>query len=244
MTEETERFSRRTFLIATGAGAAAGAGATPAAAQEDDEEEAEEEENGEEEEGEENGEEEEEGDDGEEADGDVEPDWPSEVEEAPNFDGTTDQRGEDEVQVTVGAGDEGLSFDPPAIWIDEGATVVWEWSGAGGAHNVSTIDGDHDFESDTTDEEGFTFEETFEESGITAYECTPHAAQSMFGGVAVGDDIDTVEAEGEAEAAGGGGGVPLPDSARALGVATVVAAGSTLGLAYVFMKYGGDYEER
>jgi halocyanin-like protein len=243
MTKETERFSRRTFLLATGAGAAAGAtGATPAVAQEEDEED----ENGDEDEEEENGDEEEDeenGDDDGDDDGDEEPDWPSEVEEAPNFDGTSDERGEDEVSVTVGGGDDGLQFDPPAIWVDEGATVVWEWSGEGGDHNVATIEGDHEFESDTTAEEGFTFEETFEDGGITAYECTPHAAQSMYGGIAVGDDIDTVEVQDE-DAGGGGGGVPLPDEARALGVATIVAAGSTLGLAYLFMKYGGDYEEK
>ncbi len=242
MTQETERFSRRTFLLATGAGAAGAAGATPAVAQEDEEEEDENGEEEEEEEEEEEDEEEENGDDDGNG-GDEEPDWPEQVEEAPNFDDTSDERGADEVSVTVGGGDDGLQFDPPAIWIDEGATVVWEWSGEGGDHNVASSEGDHDFESDTTAEEGFTFEETFDDGGITAYECTPHAAQSMYGGIAVGDDIETVEVQDE-DAGGGGGGVPLPDAARALGVATVVAAGSTLGLAYVFMKYGGDYEER
>jgi hypothetical protein len=34
----------------------------------------------------------------------------------------------------------------------------------------------------------------------------------------------------------------VPQGAKTLGVATTVAMVSTLGMAYVFMKYGGDYE--
>jgi hypothetical protein len=34
----------------------------------------------------------------------------------------------------------------------------------------------------------------------------------------------------------------VPDSAKTLGVATTFAMVATLGLAFFFMKYGGDYE--
>jgi halocyanin-like protein len=233
MTEEDDRdLSRRLFMRETMLGGTAAAGAiaasTTAAAQEEDEED--------EEEDEENGEEEDEEGEGEE---DVEPDWSSFVEDAPNFDSTDDQRGEEEVVVEVGGGDDGLAFEPPAIWIDEGTEVIWEWTGEGGDHNVNSTDGE-EFESDTTADEGFTFEHVFEEEGINEYECTPHTAQDMHGGVAVGEEIETQEVLDEEE--GGGAGVELPESARAVGVALTVAFGSTLGLAYVFMKYGGDYE--
>jgi hypothetical protein len=40
---------------------------------------------------------------------------------------------------------------------------------------------------------------------------------------------------------GGGGPPPIPESARTLGIATAFGMLSTLGLAYFFMKYGGDY---
>ncbi len=63
----------------------------------------------------------------------------------------------------------------------------------------------------------------------------PHTTTGMHGGLAVGGDIET-------EATGGGGGssaVFVPQGARALSVATFVAMVSTLGLAFVFMKYGG-----
>ena len=233
MTEDDDRdLSRRLFMRETIVGGTAATGAiaasTTAAAQEEEEEEGEEE-NGEEaqEEGEGEGEE------------DVEPDWSSFVEDAPNFDSTDDQRGSEEVVVEVGGGDDGLAFEPPAIWVDSGTNVIWEWTGEGGDHNVASNEGE-EFESETTADEGFTFEHTFEEEGINEYECTPHTAQDMHGGVAVGEEIETREVIDEGD--DGGGGVELPESARAVGVALTVAFGSTLGLAYVFMKYGGDYE--
>jgi hypothetical protein len=35
----------------------------------------------------------------------------------------------------------------------------------------------------------------------------------------------------------------VPDTAKTLGVATVFSMVATLGLAFFFLKYGGDYEE-
>lgn len=127
---------------------------------------------------------------------DEEPDWSEFVEEAPNFGETEDLRGEEEVTVEVGAGD-GLQFEPAAIWVDPGTNVVWEWTGEGGGHNVNGVEGE-EYESEITDEAGFTFEHTFEEEDqINEYECTPHSAQGMHGGVAVGDGVETREATDE-----------------------------------------------
>jgi hypothetical protein len=48
---------------------------------------------------------------------------------------------------------------------------------------------------------------------------------------------------GGGDGGGGGGGAPaVPDSAKTMGVATTFAMVVTLGLAYFFIKYGGDYE--
>ncbi|MFC7222097.1 halocyanin domain-containing protein [Halalkalicoccus sp. GCM10025322] len=123
------------------------------------------------------------------------PDWPEFVTEANEYSSgaTEDLRGESEATVEVGAGD-GLAFAPPAIWIDAGTTVTWEWTGEGGGHNVSSQEGE-DFSSDVTDEAGFTFEHTFEQDGqINTYQCDPHAGQGMHGGVAVGE-VPTTEVE-------------------------------------------------
>ena len=170
--------------------------------------------------------------------------------EEPEFDyiqgsdgGVQDFRGSDEVTVEVGAQGNGgnLAFSPAGIWVDPGTTVTWEWTGEGGEHNVETVEGPAELDSDLTAEAGFTydFEFTDEHEGITDYHCAPHDALDMKGSVAVGDDVPTVEVGG-----GGGGGAPqIPDSAKTLGIATTFAMVSTLGFAFFFIKYGGDYAD-
>jgi halocyanin-like protein len=102
-----------------------------------------------------------------------------------NYDGVVDETGSSEVTVEVGAGGNGggFAFSPAAIRVDSGTTVVWEWTGDGGNHNVSAEDGS--FESETVGEAGHTFEHTFEESGTYKYACTPHKAMGMKGAVVV-----------------------------------------------------------
>ncbi|GAB7010327.1 halocyanin domain-containing protein [Halorubrum trueperi] len=130
------------------------------------------------------------GDDGGEALDDV----PSEIDEylsageARLYDGTIDDyTRQDEVTVSVGAGDVGFAFDPAAIRIDSGTTVVWEWTGEGGAHNVvSAEESASDFESgDAVDDEGATFEQSFDDAGIQLYYCLPHETSGMIGAIDV-----------------------------------------------------------
>jgi halocyanin-like protein len=105
-----------------------------------------------------------------------------------NYDGTTvDRTGQDEVTIRVGTEANGgaFGFGPPAVRVSPGTTVVWRWTGAGGQHNV--VDNAGNFESELTDEAGFVFEYTFEESGIYKYYCAPHESLGMKGAVAVGD---------------------------------------------------------
>ncbi len=122
--------------------------------------------------------------------------WFDDVE---NYEGTVDYSGEETVEVMVGAGEQGLLFEPPAIQVDPGTTVVWEWTGEGGEHNV--VDEDGAFESERTAEAGHTFEHTFEEDDegeIFRYVCTPHEALGMLGAVAVGDVVDeTISPNGD-----------------------------------------------
>ncbi|WP_096393469.1 halocyanin domain-containing protein [Halorubrum trapanicum] len=111
-----------------------------------------------------------------------EPDYGGWLEGANNYEQTVDATGQDEVTVDVGAGD-GLSFGPAAVAVSAGTTVVWEWTGQGGGHNVSADSGA--FESETVSEGGHTFEYTFEETGTFNYECTPHSSVGMKGAVVV-----------------------------------------------------------
>ncbi len=162
------------------------------------------------------------------------PDFGGYLDDVGNFGGSvTDARGQDQATVDVGVEANGgnFGFGPVAIHVDNGATVVWEWTGEGGSHNVVSEDGA--FESDLTGEGGFTFEYTFEEDGVYNYFCQPHKSVGMKASVVVGSDFPT-------KGGGGGGAGPsdLPGAAKTLSVATMFVLVATLGLAYVFVKYG------
>ncbi|MFC7131900.1 MULTISPECIES: halocyanin domain-containing protein [Salinibaculum] len=161
------------------------------------------------------------------------PDLGGYLDGANNYEGSVvDQRGQSEVTVDVGAGSNGLAFGPAAVHVDNGATIVWEWTGEGGNHNV--ISEDDVFDSGPAKASG-TFEHTFNEDGIYPYFCSPHRASGMLGAVVVGTDYPTLDTGGAV------GPSDLPGSAKTLGVATMFVTAATLGFAYFFMKYGGDY---
>jgi halocyanin-like protein len=163
-----------------------------------------------------------------------------------NYDGTTvDATGQSEV--TIGVGTEGnggnFAFDPPAVQIDPGTTVVWEWTGEGGQHNVVAEEGG-DFESELTATSGFTFEQTFEEEGIITYYCQPHRSLGMKAALVVGEAGGGGGGGGGGDGGGGGGARPsVPDTAKSLAIAAGSAMVTVLMLAYFFVKYGGDYGE-
>ncbi len=117
-----------------------------------------------------------------------------------DYDGVGDLTGQSTVDVQVGAGADNLAFSPPAIRISQGATVVWEWTGEGGSHNVRVEDqpGDAAWNGyrPLQAEPGFTYEHAFETPGTYLYYCGPHLQMGMKGAVVV-DDGDSV---------GGGGG--------------------------------------
>lgn len=104
------------------------------------------------------------------------------IDGANNFEGVIDRTDSDEVTVAVGA-KSGLSFDPAAVRISTDTTVVWEWTGLGGLHNVVAEDGS--FKSEKYFNEGETFSYTFDEPGVYKYNCTPHELQGMRGVVEV-----------------------------------------------------------
>jgi plastocyanin len=106
-------------------------------------------------------------------------DWFANVD---NYDGEQDFTGQTQVTIAVGA-DDGFAFEPAAIRIDTGTTVVWEWTGMGGRHNV--VERDDAFASEYYREEGQTFEHAFETTGLFPYYCEPHREMGMKGGVRV-----------------------------------------------------------
>jgi len=105
-----------------------------------------------------------------------------------NFDGSVvDARGQSETTVKVGASGNGgyRAYAPAAVAVDTGTTVVWEWTGRGGGHNV--VSESPAFESELILEAGHVFEHTFDSAGVYKYYCTPHLRTGMKGVVAVGD---------------------------------------------------------
>lgn len=136
-----------------------------------------------------------------------------------------DLRGQDQVTVQVGASGNGgaFAFSPAGIWIDPGTTVSWNWTGEGGGHNVHSQSG-ADFQSDITAEPGVHFEYTFDEEGISTYQCDPHATLGMKGGVAVGDNVPTVTT-----GSGDGGSQPIEfpggDVGAVFGLITLATVG-------------------
>jgi len=104
-----------------------------------------------------------------------------------NYNGTIqDRRGEDRVSVQVGADGNGgaFAYSPPAVRVQSGNTVFWQWRGRGGAHNVSARNGE--FRSgDPVEGGGLSFQVTFEETGLFLYECDTHSNFGMRGAVLV-----------------------------------------------------------
>jgi len=217
MTDGRADVSRRGFLRTAAGATAASAAAGTATAQEETE--------------------------GDGGGGGGEPDFGGFLDQVGNFDGSvTDATGQDSATVEVGVdnGGQPYGFGPAAIHVDNGATVQWEWTGEGGGHNVVS-DGDGPLDSGSAvSEAGVNYEHTFEEDGIYPYVCVPHEGLEMKGAVVVGTDYPTQSSGGDD---GGSSGPPeVPNSAKTLGVATSFVMVATLGLAYFFIRYGGDYE--
>lgn len=114
-----------------------------------------------------------------------EPDYDGWFADVDNYEQTLDLTGQETVTISVGTGNTGILFDPPAVAVDPGTTIQWEWTGEGGLHNVAGEN--REFESETVDEQGYTFEETLSEPGIVRYVCTPHRALGMKGAVVIQD---------------------------------------------------------
>lgn len=168
----------------------------------------------------------------------VRPEWPSGVESG-NLGTYTDARGQDEVTIEVGAGD-GLAFGPTKVWVDPGTTITWEWTGNGGDHNVETVDGPAEFQSEIVGEGGYTFsyEITEENAGIIHYQCQPHATVGMHAGIAVGEEVPTVETGGPATGWPELHSIGVPLHPHWVGSAAGVGIGLTFVFTFYVLKYG------
>ncbi|WP_332897358.1 halocyanin domain-containing protein [Haladaptatus sp. CMSO5] len=108
-----------------------------------------------------------------------------------NYDEVVDMRGKEQVTVDVGADGNGgaFAFEPAAIHVDPGTTVVWEWVGDK-AYDVA--DPDLGYHSDLLTGAGNRFAVEFGGHGLSTYECTAYGEQGMRGVVLVGNGPDPV----------------------------------------------------
>lgn len=103
-----------------------------------------------------------------------------------NYHELVDRRGEREVVVEVGVEGNGgpYAFDPPAMRIDPGTTVVWEWVGD---EPYDVADSDLGYHSEQVTGAGHRFAVRFDGDGLSTYECTEYGEQGMRGVLVVGD---------------------------------------------------------
>ncbi|WP_435363239.1 plastocyanin/azurin family copper-binding protein [Haloarchaeobius sp. DYHT-AS-18] len=145
-----------------------------------------------------------------------------------------------------------LVFDPDELIVAPGDTVEWVNVGNVGHSVTAYEDGipseaeyfaSGGFESESAARQGYPvgdiggggrYSHTFDTLGTYEYFCIPHEGVGMVGAIEV--------REGGAPEPEDTGPV-LPDSAKTIGIALTTAMVSVLGLAYVFLKYGGDYGE-
>ena len=102
-----------------------------------------------------------------------------------NYDSVKDLRSRKSITIEVGAeGNNGAyAFEPAAIRISPGTTVVWKW--VDGYHNVAEKDGEF---TSGEPELNTTFEYMFETSGTVLYVCEPHESMGMKGAVIVAEE--------------------------------------------------------
>lgn len=128
--------------------------------------------------------------------------------------------------------------DDPAR-IVPGTTVSFVWTTPSHNINVTSQPEASDWDGhEPIEGEGFETSHTFEVEGTYEFHCDPHLNQGMEGTIEV-----TPDAAGDG-AAEGGGEPAIPDAAKTLGLGLFLALLTTLGLAYVLLKYGGSPEER
>ena len=175
-------------------------------------------------------------------DGETAPDYDGYLDGVGNFGGpasTVDATGQDTVTVEVGVEANGgpYGFGPPAVHVDNGATVEFEWTG-NGSHNVVS-DGDGPLESGgAVSEAGVNYEHTFEEDGVYPYVCVPHEGLQMKGAIVVGEDYAT-------QTLGGGGPVEVdphyagvPIQPHFVGFGAGLAVIIPLVFTFFMLKYG------
>jgi len=98
-----------------------------------------------------------------------------------DFEGTVDMRGREEVRITV---TEDGTFDPPAVHVDPGTAVIWEWDGE--AVGIEAVDGSFASPEQSGGQWGLRFDGV----GISKYVST--ADGDVHGAIVVGNVFEGI----------------------------------------------------
>ncbi|WP_435079602.1 halocyanin domain-containing protein [Halococcus sp. AFM35] len=104
-----------------------------------------------------------------------------------NFEKVIDLSNRERVEIRVGVAGNGgnFAFSPPAIKIDPGTTVVWQW--AEDSEALTVVARDESFWTDFGQEAGETFEWTFTGNRVVKYSCPAYEPLGMKGLIVVGN---------------------------------------------------------
>ncbi|QFU84389.1 plastocyanin/azurin family copper-binding protein [Natronorubrum aibiense] len=117
-------------------------------------------------------------------------------EDLDNESNETDSTSESVAEVTMVTNDSGTHFEPHVAEIELGETITWTLES--GSHTTTAYAPANDkpqripddakaWDSGEIDDQGATFEHTFETEGVYDYYCRPHENTGMLGCVVVGD---------------------------------------------------------
>ncbi|QLG63865.1 plastocyanin/azurin family copper-binding protein [Halorarum salinum] len=129
---------------------------------------------------------------------------------------------------------QGNVYDPVGLYVEPGATVVWELES--GVHSSTSYEdripeGAEPWDTGIVSEPGATVSRTFEVEGTYDYYCLPHRANGMVGRIVVGTPGGP--AEGSMPTDG-----PVPESQRIVQEGSVAAGG--LGTGRILITYEGE----
>lgn len=113
-----------------------------------------------------------------------EPDYGHWFDNTAEFEGTLDMRGREEVRIECLADETAgeFAFSPPAVHVDPGTRVIWEWEGDV-THSVAAANGGYASPDRSAGEWGLRFDGV----GISRYASSVYGGQGMRGAIVVGD---------------------------------------------------------
>jgi halocyanin-like protein len=114
-----------------------------------------------------------------------EPEYSDWFDRTDSFEGTLDMRGNDEVRIQARTDETSgeYAFSPPAVHVDPGTRVIWEWGDGESSHRIEAEDGSYESPDQSSGAWGLEFDGV----GVSKYTSSEYDGQGMRGAIVVGD---------------------------------------------------------